>query len=57
MNPEYKKVKVIKEHCPTCKEQLMGNNSMVLPWQCSCGIWKVAPNYHYDGTYIIVKKL
>ncbi len=40
MQPTYKKVKVTKPHCPTCKEMLTGNNSMVLPYQCKCGVWK-----------------
>ncbi|MCF7836008.1 MAG: hypothetical protein K9M15_02710 [Candidatus Marinimicrobia bacterium] len=37
--PVYKKVKVWKKHCPKCKQILTGNGSMMLPYQCECGIW------------------
>ena len=42
MKPIYKKVKIteFKPQCPKCKEMLQGENSMVLPYQCSCGIWE-----------------
>lgn len=40
MKPEYKKVKTLQPHCPECGEMLSGNNSLVLPWKCSCGTWK-----------------
>ncbi len=40
IRPEYKFVKVMKPHCPTCNERLMGNNSISQPYVCSCGIWK-----------------
>lgn len=38
----YKRIKISVPHCPTCGEQLMGNNSIVMPYRCSCGTW------HYD---------
>lgn len=38
--PEYKRIKVLMPHCPDCKEQLQGNNSIVQPWECKCGIWE-----------------
>jgi ribosomal protein S27AE len=37
LKPVYKMVKVPKEHCPQCGEQLIGNNSQLSPWRCSCG--------------------
>ncbi len=40
VRPEYKLVKDRKPHCPICKEMLSGNNSMLLPYKCSCGTWK-----------------
>lgn len=38
--PKYRRVPVPMPHCPRCKEQLRGNNSMISPWECSCGVWK-----------------
>lgn len=38
--PYYKKVKVLKAHCPICNEQLKGDNSAILPYICSCGEWR-----------------
>ena len=40
MKPIYKRVQILKEHCPKCGEQLKGNGSYALPWNCSCGEWK-----------------
>jgi hypothetical protein len=36
----YKTVKVQAPHCSTCGEQLRGNNSVVAPYHCKCGVWK-----------------
>ena len=41
MTPDYKRVKILMPHCPKCKEQLSGNNSIITPWKCSCGTWKM----------------
>lgn len=54
MHPEYKKVKISMAHCPKCKEQLMGNNSIANPWLCSCGWWKPI-EYPFKGEYQIIK--
>ena len=27
-------------HCGDCGERLMGNNSMMNPYNCSCGTWE-----------------
>ena len=43
VNPEYKIIKERQPHCPKCGERLSGNNSIALPYRCSCGIWK--PDY------------
>jgi hypothetical protein len=40
VRPEYKKVSELRPHCPHCKERLAGNNSIALPYRCSCGVWK-----------------
>lgn len=40
MEIEYKQVKTLVEHCGDCGERLSGNNSLVLPYKCKCGIWK-----------------
>ena len=39
MLPEYKRVKVIAPHCPVCEKLLNGDNNMINPWRCLCGIW------------------
>lgn len=39
--PLYKRVKVMMPHCPICRDELSGNNSIDRPWKCSCGTWKV----------------
>lgn len=31
MRPEWRKVKKLAPHCPTCKEELVGNNSIASP--------------------------
>lgn len=40
MKSKYKKVKVLKPHCSICGEQLQGNGSDILPYNCSCGEWE-----------------
>lgn len=40
MRPKYKMVKVPAPFCPTCDEQLKGNNSFANPYKCACGIWE-----------------
>ena len=37
---KYKRVKIAMPHCPVCEEMLGGNNSGVLPYTCSCGVWE-----------------
>lgn len=54
MKPIYKRVKVLKEHCPKCGEQLMGNNSYNTPWTCSCGQWSATGEYPWDGEYEVL---
>ena len=53
MRPVYKKIKVVKEHCPKCGEELSGNNSFVSPWECSCGVWEAEQKWPFRGEYII----
>jgi len=36
----YKRVKVAMPHCPICKKQLSGDNSLILPYRCDCGEWE-----------------
>ena len=36
----YKRVSMQMPHCPVCGEQLQGDNSIALPFECSCGIWE-----------------
>ena len=57
VRPEYKPVTELQPHCPNCKERLTGNNSIALPYQCSCGVWKGEINpYGYASTFWIDPK-
>lgn len=56
MKPIYKKINILMPHCPKCKEQLGGNNSMVLPWECTCGMW-IADTYPFLGEWEIQPRL
>jgi len=52
MIPIYKIVKISKPHCSICKEMLLGNGSIVLPYWCRCGEWKVDIK---TGEYNLIK--
>lgn len=56
MKPVYKPIKVLKEHCPVCKEELRGNNSYQMPWYCDCGTWEPEQKYPFTGEYTIKKQ-
>lgn len=45
----YKPVRDFTEHCNVCGERLGGNNSVVLPFKCSCGTWR-----YVDGHFEII---
>jgi hypothetical protein len=48
MKVEYKRVKVLMPFCSVCKEQLSGDNSIILPYKCFCGEWQSTwENPHY----------
>jgi hypothetical protein len=51
IKPVYKMVKERQPHCPQCDDRLSGNNSIALPYMCSCGIWKV----DYSTKYLTFK--
>lgn len=36
----YKKIKKEIAHCNVCDDELMGNNSVAMPYECSCGTWE-----------------
>lgn len=38
--PYYKRIEVVKLHCPICNQCMTGDGSIVLPYQCKCGVWK-----------------
>ncbi len=40
MIPVYKMIKLREPHCTECGEHLIGNNSMISPYRCSCGVWE-----------------
>lgn len=48
--PEYKRVNVFAPHCPVCKQQLSGNNSIMFPYKCECGTWDSDFTKPYDFT-------
>lgn len=41
MKIEYKRIKIAMPHCGDCKEQLLGDGSLMSPFRCSCGEWKL----------------
>lgn len=50
----YKQVKQSVPHCGECGERLSGNNSGIMPYWCSCGMWKANWEGPYD--FKLVKK-
>ncbi len=40
MRVQYKKISIPVSHCGDCGERLLGNNSIVQPYRCSCGVWQ-----------------
>lgn len=52
MKPTYKYIKQLVPHCPVCKNQLAGNNSMTFPYVCICGIWL----YNTEKETFIIKE-
>ena len=52
MKPIYKKIKKLVPCCPVCDVELMGNGSLLLPYECLCGKWQ--GNYK-DLEYKILK--
>ncbi len=49
----YKRVKALMPHCKDCGEELFGNNSVALPYRCSCGTWE--QNWSTGEFYIKIK--
>jgi len=50
--PVWRAVKARAPHCPKCKERLFGDNSLGMPYRCSCGVWQ--SNWREPG-YVIIK--
>jgi len=40
MRLKWKQIKTMAPHCGDCSEQLRGNNSLMNPYECSCGKWE-----------------
>jgi tRNA(Ile2) C34 agmatinyltransferase TiaS len=40
MIPTYHRKSILVPHCPQCGEQLRGNGSVAVPYECKCGIWE-----------------
>lgn len=40
-------------HCPKCEQALSGNNSVISPYTCKCGVW--VAKMPFDGEYEISK--
>lgn len=55
MKPITIRVKKSVSACPICKQELSGNNSILLPYTCKCGIWQTSEGYPWDGEYEIIK--
>jgi len=36
----YKMIKTLTPYCSKCDEKLSGNNSEILLYECSCGVWR-----------------
>lgn len=49
----YKRVKMMMPHCSQCGEQLLGDGSFILPYQCQCGTWEMR-RFPWDGEYEII---
>lgn len=51
MKIKYKQVKIPMPHCSDCGDMLLGNGSIIIPYYCSCGTWRVKldENYKPDG--------
>ena len=47
MKPTYKQVKIMKPHCPKCKEMLSGDNSISFPYKCKCGVWETEDGFDF----------
>lgn len=54
--PEYKKVARVMPHCPVCKQELLGNNSVVSPFRCACGEWRYIAFGQGAGDYMVIQK-
>jgi len=52
MKPNYKPIKEYTPFCPACEERLSGNNSILLPYWCGCGVWQSDWNNPLDFTII-----
>lgn len=53
----YRSTKFIMPYCPSCKNMLSGNGSVIMPYYCKCGKWKpLMDNYKFKGEYEIIKQ-
>ncbi len=50
---DYKKVKKTVPSCPTCEEELRGDNSYMCPYQCKCGTWEYIQYGENQGNFMI----
>ena len=43
---KYKSEKRLVPYCDDCDNRIIGNGSMILPYQCECGIWEYDEAQH-----------
>ena len=36
----YKTIKTLIPYCSECGKKLIGDNSKISPYRCSCGVWR-----------------
>ena len=48
---EYKRIKQLVPFCKKCNQEIRGNGSVLLPYECKCGKWE------WDGNDYVVRKV
>ena len=49
-------LKKLVPYCPICNQDLSGNNSLALPYECECGIWDVYLDEDNELQWKIIKE-
>lgn len=51
----HKKIKRNFPFCKDCDKEISGNNSILLPYRCDCGIWEVDMDWLEESGFIEYK--